>query len=227
MRENRAYKTYNSQLTRWVDTLLPFDFTINHLRGSKMGIVDYISRDPQQKAVNISAYGEQFIVAKLDVIKRGAKRFLSNSENYTDFATQNPLIKQVSNTPHSNNNLCSELAQLNSEYSAITENDKIISKLAPNNSNSNAQIERANIPKSLFALNHSTIQSNTNLTNFQRIANKFQSVLMMSNSEDETQMQVQHSSPAKIRFADEAGPSTVCAVPETPSTPKIGTTTVT
>ena len=75
MRENRANKSYNSRLTRWVDRLLPFDFTIDHLPGSKMGLVDYISRDPQQKAVNISAYDKQFIVAKLDVIKRGAKCF--------------------------------------------------------------------------------------------------------------------------------------------------------
>ena len=76
MRENRANKSYNSRLTRWVDRLLPFDFTIDHLPGSKMGLVDYISRDTQQKAVYISAYDEQFIVAKLDVIKRSAKRFL-------------------------------------------------------------------------------------------------------------------------------------------------------
>ena len=76
MRENRANKSYNSRLTRWVDRLLPFDFTIDHLLGSKMGLVDYIFRDPQQKAVDISAYDEQFIVAKLDVIKRSAKRFL-------------------------------------------------------------------------------------------------------------------------------------------------------
>ena len=68
MRENKANKSYNSRLTRFVDRLLPFDFTIDHLPGSKMGHVDYISRDPQQKAVNISAYEEQFIVAKLNLI---------------------------------------------------------------------------------------------------------------------------------------------------------------
>ena len=73
MRKNRANKSYNSRLTRWVDRLLPFDFKIDHLPGSKMGLVDYIPCDPQQKAVNISAYDEQFIVAKLDVIKRVAE----------------------------------------------------------------------------------------------------------------------------------------------------------
>ena len=93
MRENRSNKSYNSRLTRWVDRLLPFEFSIDHLPGSKMGLVDYISRDPQQEAVNISAHNEQFIVAKLDVIKHGAKRFLLNAENYVDFAARNPLIK--------------------------------------------------------------------------------------------------------------------------------------
>ena len=58
MRENRANKSYNSRLTRWVDRRLQFDFTIDHLPGSKMGLIDYISRDPQQKAVNISAYDD-------------------------------------------------------------------------------------------------------------------------------------------------------------------------
>ena len=49
MRENRANKSYNSQLTCSVDRLLPSDFTIDHLPGSKMGLVDYISRDHNKK----------------------------------------------------------------------------------------------------------------------------------------------------------------------------------
>ena len=133
MRENRSNKSYNSRLTRWVDRLLPFDFSIDHLPGSKMGLVDYISRDPQQQAVNISAYDEQFIVAKLDVIKRSAKRFLLNAENYIDFAARNPLTKSVINNPNSTNKLCSEFAPRNPEYSTITQNDNPISEITPIN----------------------------------------------------------------------------------------------
>ena len=226
MRENRANKSYNSRLTRWVDRLLPLDFTIGHPLGSKIGLVDYISRDPPQKAVNLSAYDEQFIVAKLDVIKRGAKRFLLNAANFINFA-RNPLLKQASNTPNSLNELGSEFAPRNPEYSAITENDNTFSKLEPNNSNSNLQIETTNIPHSLFALNRSTNQLPNNLNNFQRIAYKLQNVLMMSNSDDETLMQVKQSTPSKVRFADEACPSTAPAVQATPSTPNTDTTTVT
>ena len=207
MRENRANKSYNSRLTLWVDRLLPFDFTIDHLPGSKMGLVDYISRNPQQIAVNISAYDEQFIVAILDVIKRSAKRFLVNAANYVDFAARNGLIKPVSNTPISNRNLCGGFAQRNPEYSAIMENDNSISKSEPNNSNSNLQIETVNIPHSLFALKHSTDKLPIKLNNFQRIANRFNSVLMMSNSNEETLMQVKQSTPSKVTFADEARPS--------------------
>ena len=159
MRENRSNKSDNSRLKRWVDRLLPFDFSIDHLLGSKMGLVVYISRDPQQKAVNISAYDEQFIVAKLDVIKRGAKRFLLNAENYVNFAARNPLTKRASNNPNSSNKLCSEFAPRNPEYSTLANNDNSINELTPNNPNSNIKIETANIPHSFFALNRSTDQS--------------------------------------------------------------------
>ena len=68
MKENRSNKSYNSSLTRWVNRLLPFQFDIEHLSGAKMGLVDYISRNPSQKAKKVSAYDEEFIVAKLKLI---------------------------------------------------------------------------------------------------------------------------------------------------------------
>ena len=152
--------------------------------------MDYISRDPQQKAVNISAYDEQFIVAKLDVIKRGAKRFLLNAENYVDFAARNPLTKRASNNPNSSHKICSDFAPRNPEYSTITNNDNSINGLTPNNLDSNIKIKTANIPHSLFSLNLSTKQSLPKLNNFQRIADKFNKNYMMSqsNSDAETLM---------------------------------------
>ena len=107
------------------------------------------------------------------------------------------------------------------------QNGNTISKLAPHNSISKAQIEKANNPRSLFDLNHSTNKSDKNLNNFQSVANSFNNVLMMSNSDEKTLMQVKHSTPSKVRFADEAGPSTTLSVPATPSTPTTDTTTVT
>ena len=225
MRENRSNKSYNSRLTRWVDRLLPFDFSIDHLPGSKMGLADYISRDPQQQAVNISAYDEQFILAKMDVIKRSAKRFLLNAENYVDFAARNPYTKSVINNPNSTNKLCSEFAPRSPEYYTSTQNDNPISELTPNTLNCNPKIETANISHSLFALNRSTEQSLSKLNNFQRIATNFSNVYMMSqsNSIDETLMTVKQSTPSRVRFAEE-GASTAQAAPATPITPTTDTT---
>ena len=44
LKSHRSNKSYNSRLTRWSDRLLPFDFNIEHIPGTKMGLVDYISR---------------------------------------------------------------------------------------------------------------------------------------------------------------------------------------
>ena len=70
MKENRSNKSYNSRLTRCVDRLLPFQFDIEHLPGAKMGLVDYISRNPSQKAKKVSAYDEEFIVEKLKLVSK-------------------------------------------------------------------------------------------------------------------------------------------------------------
>ena len=48
MKEHRSNKSYNSCLTPWVARLLPFDFNIEHIPGAKMGLVDYISCQPNQ-----------------------------------------------------------------------------------------------------------------------------------------------------------------------------------
>ena len=225
MREKRSNKSYNSRLTRWVDRLLPFDFSIDHLPGTKMGLVDYISRDPHQQAANISTYEEQFIVAKLDVIKRSAKRFLLNAENYADLAARNQSTNCVVNNPNSTNNLCSDFALRNPEHSTSTQIDDSIREITINNLNSIPKIETTNIPHSIFALNRPTEQSLSNLNHFQRIATKFKNVYMMSQSpsDDETLMTVKQSTPSRVRFAEE-GPSTLQAAPVIPITTNTDTT---
>ena len=64
MKEHRSNKSYISRLTRWIN-LLPFDFNIEHIPGAKMGLVDYISRQPNQKAKVTNKYDEEFAVATI------------------------------------------------------------------------------------------------------------------------------------------------------------------
>ena len=88
MKEHRSNKSYNSRLTRWVDRLLPFQFDIEHLPGAKMGLVDYISRNPSQKAKKISTYDEEFIVAKLKLISKSITALELNIEHPTSHLHQ-------------------------------------------------------------------------------------------------------------------------------------------
>ena len=223
MRDIRGSKSYNSCLTHWVDRHLLFDFSVHHLPSLKMGLVDYISREAQQKVVKISTYEEQFLVAKLDAIKL----FLLNAENYTDFAARNLLKKWATNKSNSCDKLCSELAQQNREYAEITNKDNTISKLTPNSSHSSNLMEATNIPHSLIALNRPTNHLQQHSSNYKQITNLFQTVLMLSQSDEETLSQINKATPSKIRFADEAARSTAPSAPVTPSTPGTETKNVT
>ena len=67
LKSHRSNKSYNSRLTRWIDRLLPFDFNIEHIPGTRMGLVDYISRQPNQNAKSVNQYDEEFMVATISV----------------------------------------------------------------------------------------------------------------------------------------------------------------
>ena len=73
LKEHRSNKSYNSRLSRWVDRLLPYQFSIEHLPGAKMGLVDYISRNPYQPAKSVSKYDEEFLFATLSSIHSDAQ----------------------------------------------------------------------------------------------------------------------------------------------------------
>ena len=82
LKEHRSNKSYNSRLARWVDRLLPYQFSIEHLLGAKMGLVDYISRNPYQPAKSVSKYNEEFLVAILSSIHTDAQ-LLQQKHNLT------------------------------------------------------------------------------------------------------------------------------------------------
>ena len=63
-------KSYNGRLTRWIDRLLPLDFNIEHIPRTRMGLVDYISRQPNQKAESITQYDEEFMVTTISLHSR-------------------------------------------------------------------------------------------------------------------------------------------------------------
>ena len=65
LKKHWSNKSYNSRHTRWVDRLLPFDFNSEHIQDAKRGLVDYISRQPNQKGKDTNNYDEEFAVATI------------------------------------------------------------------------------------------------------------------------------------------------------------------
>ena len=84
LKEYRSSKSYNSRLSRWIDRPLPYNFTIEHMPGAKMGLVDYISRNPYARAKKISTYDEHFVVATISKIRDSMKYLITNKQNATN-----------------------------------------------------------------------------------------------------------------------------------------------
>ena len=78
-------KTNQSRLTRWIDRLIPFHFNIKHLAGSKMGLVDYMSRNKVGLPLPPREYDEEFEVAAITT-------FINNLE-----IIDNVILNQLAN----------------------------------------------------------------------------------------------------------------------------------
>ena len=81
LKDNRGNKTYQSRLTRWVDRLLPFNFSVEHIAGKNMGVADYFSRHPTSAATPISKEDENFVINLIDSFKFMLKRADKISSN--------------------------------------------------------------------------------------------------------------------------------------------------
>ena len=64
--ENRSNKSYQSRLTRWVDIFLPYQFKVTHIPGKDMGIVDYLSREPNGDPWPEFKIDERFVVTSIE-----------------------------------------------------------------------------------------------------------------------------------------------------------------
>ena len=64
-RNKKKNKTTFNRLTRWLDRLIPFQFEVEHKPGAKIGLADYLCRNPNDAAVPVSVYDSMFTVAKI------------------------------------------------------------------------------------------------------------------------------------------------------------------
>ena len=96
-KENRGNKTYQSRLTRWVDRLLPFHFSVEHIPGKNMGFADYLSRNPSSEATTPSERDKNFVINTIEEIKHALLRNnlapIGASKTTSQLSQQNDVIK--------------------------------------------------------------------------------------------------------------------------------------
>ena len=107
MKEHRSNKSYNSRLTRWIDRLLPFDFNIKHILGTKMGLVDYTSHQPNQEAKVTNNYDEEFAVATITRIRDAIAAI------YVNTTPQNCQSQHFNSVTHTHSTRASHLRLTN------------------------------------------------------------------------------------------------------------------
>ena len=93
--EYNSNKMYQSRLTRWVDRLLPYQFNVVHIPDKDMGVVDYMSREPNGEPWPETYLEEKFVVASIECLHKELD-CLNSRLNDTTHAIQNDNILEHS-----------------------------------------------------------------------------------------------------------------------------------
>ena len=148
LKESRGNKTYQSRLTRWVDRLLPFHFTVEHVPGKNKGFADYLSRNPSGEAIQPSEEDNNFVINTIEEIKFTLLRNALTSNGAIISSNQITDTKQDRNDviiPKQSNN-----TTLNAFCFNLFKNKLHTSKLYIHNSNPFNSLETNN--KNLVAI---------------------------------------------------------------------------
>ena len=133
MKEHWSNKSNNSRLILWLDRLLHFDFHFEHIPGAKMGLVDYLSRQPNQGAKDTNKYDEEFVVATITRIRDAIAAIYVNTTQQNcqsqHFCSVNHTHSTRASHPHSTNysNLLSAINRNTSQL--LLDNTAIAAKI--------------------------------------------------------------------------------------------------
>ena len=156
IKRNRCNRQYSARLTRWLDRLVHFDITIQHIAGSNLNFTDFLSRNPVENASNEDVYDEQYVI---NILSEQAEL---NAKYGTLFADQSQIAPErnktteehLNNQPHQNR---------------IFENNRDVNKInKQTNSASNKRQRKTKTESSIQNLNSNSNQ-NSNLLNNSRL----------------------------------------------------------
>ena len=196
LKSHRSNKSCNSRLTRWIDRLLPFDFNIEHIPGTRMGLIDYISRQLNQKAKSITQYDEEFMVATISRIRNAITSLYDHSNKipFHKWHTNSKYKLQVNKT-----RVHSCRPANSSTHNSNASNNSLTTRAQVNNYNSKF-ISRFNC------------QANQLLKSDTALASRIQSQNLYCNSTANLKQKVEHITTS----ANEASQNNPPSSPQTP-----------
>ena len=112
LKENRGNKTYQSRLTRWVDRLLPFHFSVERIPGKNMGFADYLSRNTSSDAPPPSDKDKNFVNNTIEEIKHALLRANIAPNGATNKNTAQNQAYDLTSTKHAHSNETTAFRQL-------------------------------------------------------------------------------------------------------------------
>ena len=121
LKANKGNKTFSSRLTRWVDRLFPFDFSVIHALGRTIGLADYLSRHPSDfcgstvKAEEM--FNKWFTIKVVDEIVPPLSRKWANEKEPIGFkikGKRNSSVKEsvlTVHTPMRSSGICEQITK--------------------------------------------------------------------------------------------------------------------
>ena len=155
LKDKRGNKTYQSRLTRWMDRLLPLNFSVEQIAGKNMGFADYLSRHPTSAAIPISKDEEIFVINLIDSFKFILKRADKISSNW--MAANTPAHYDVIKISERKQTKQNALSQFRSTKQSRPFNPLFVNVCTKNNPNINTF--KQNITKRFRGPNKRTMSS--------------------------------------------------------------------
>ena len=92
IKRNRCNKQYSARLTRWLDRLAHFDFSVQHIAGSNLKFTDFLSRNPVEGATTEKMYDEHYVI---NILTEQAELNSKYGRIFTNQSQQTPNNKTM------------------------------------------------------------------------------------------------------------------------------------
>ena len=93
-KRNRCNKQYSTRLTRWLDRLAHVDIAIQHIAGSNLKFMDYLSRNPVGGATPEDNYDEEYVI---NISSEEASLNLKDGQPFVDQSKGSKHVTETNN----------------------------------------------------------------------------------------------------------------------------------